>query len=819
MKSLLFILLTAFVLAGCGGGKDTETLPNTGSTTTNSNYDGPAPATDDVQTFKRSLWDNLVSTDRCGACHSTGGQTPTFVNDADINTAYAQANTVVNLDQPGQSRMVTKVAGGHNCWLDSTSACADTLTRYIENWAGGSAGSATQIQLRAPAIKDPGNTKSFPADSSGFSSTVYPLLSSYCSDCHVEGVQTPYFASDDVDVAYDAAQAKIDLNNPAASRFVVRLRDEFHNCWGGDCETSANAMQSAIETYAGSLTAQAVDPDLVTSKALTLLGDGIVANSGGRYQDNVIALYEFKTGEGSTAYDTSGVEPALNLTLTGNVQWVGGWGIDIGASFEDEQVGMVRDGKAQGTTTASKKLHDLITASGEYAIEAWVVPGNITQEEARIITYSGSSDARNFTLSQTLQNYEILHRSSTTDQTVPFATADDDERLQATLQHVVVNFTPGGGRQIYINGEFTGDEDPADGGLLNTWDDSFAFVLGNETDRNSLWEGTLRMVAIHNRALTPEQIQTNFEVGVGQKFYLLFSVAHLIDVPESFIVFQVSQFDSYSYLFSEPFFISLDEDQVPDSIPVKGMRIGINGEEASVGQAYANLDVTLNEAGYTPGSGQPLSDLGTVIALQEGPENDEFFLSFEQLGDNTHVVVEAALPPAPTPSDLDPHSAIGLRTFDEINATMSAVTDVPTTNTAVAETFDTVKQQLPTTEDINGFLSSQQMGVTQLAIRYCDALVSDTSLRSSYFPGFDFSASAGSAFDAAGRAQIIDPLYDRLVGQNLASQPAKADVDSELNNLIDTLTSCAGSCPADRTETVVKATCAAVLGSATTLVQ
>jgi hypothetical protein len=41
-----------------------------------------------------------------------------------------------------------------------------------------------------------------------------------------------------------------------------------------------------------------------------------------------------------------------------------------------------------------------------------------------------------------------------------------------------------------------------------------------------------------------------------------------------------------------------------------------------------------------------------------------------------------------------------------------------------------------------------------------------------------------------------------------------------LGKLIDKLATCGGNqCEADRTETIVKASCAAVLGSATTLIQ
>ncbi|WP_404364165.1 LamG domain-containing protein [Marinobacter sp.] len=819
-RLLPLMLLSLLALAGCGGGEDTESLPNTGTTVTNANYNGPAPATDDVQNFKRSVWDNLVSTNRCGSCHAANGQSPAFVHDGDINIAWAQANTIVNLNDPSQSLMVTKVAGGHNCWLSSDSACADTLTSYIATWAGGSAGSAKTVELRPPQIKDPGATKVFPADSSEFENWVYPLLRNYCADCHVEGIQAPFVASDDRQLAYLDSQSRMDLENPASSRFVERLRDEFHNCWEGDCTTSAEEMQVAIEIYAATISTQPLDTELVASKALTLTGDGLLANAGGRFEDNVIALYEFKTGEGTTAFDTSGVEPALHLSLIGNVDWFGGWGITVGPAFLDETTGAtVRNGKAQGTTTASRKIHDLFTASGEYSIEAWVVPANTTQEDARIVTYSGSSTTRNVTLSQTQQNYEVLHRSTTTDQNTAFATDGNDMRLQASLQHVVVNFTPGQGRRIFVNGEDTGDVDPSPAGLLNEWDDTFALVLGNETDGMSLWEGSLQLVAIHNRALSAEQIRTNFEVGVGQKYFLLFSIAHLIDIPESYVVFRVSQFDSHGYLFAEPFFISLDETQTPQGIPLEGLKLGINGREAAVGQAFATLELSLNSTDYTPGSGQVLSTQGTIIGLENGPDSDEFFLSFERLGDNENVVVEGSLSLAPVPADQPEAPSIGLKTFDEINASMAKVSTIATTHPPVAATFNTVRQQLPSVENINGFLSSQQMAVTQMAIQYCDALVSDTTKRAAFFPGFGFSASAQDAFDQAGKDLIINPLLAKMVGTGLDSQPEDTALRTELNALMDGLSSCGGSCASDRTETVVKASCAAVLGSAVTLVQ
>lgn len=808
---LAFAALAVATISGCGGGAATTENPATVNSSVVT-YSGPAPATADVQSFKLNVWDNLRGSNRCGACHGTGGQTPSFVRSDDVNLAYAAANTVVNLASPQDSRMVQKVAGGHNCWLASDAACGDILTAYISAWAGGSvSASGRQIQLTPPPLKDPGATKSFPADATLFANTVYPLLTTYCAACHRDSSatpQSPFFANSDAASAYEAAKAKMDLDTPANSRFVLRLGQEFHNCWD-DCASNAAEMQAAIQAFADQIPITQVDPQLVLSKALNL-GDGVVAAGGNRHEANVIALYEFKTGSGAIAYDTSGVEPALNLNLIGQVNWVGGYGIEF------------INGKAQGSTAASKKLADMIRATGEYSIEAWVVPANVTQEgPARIISYSGGTSTRNFTLGQTKYNYDFLHRSSTTNGNGEpgLSTADADERLQATQQHVVVTFDPANGRRIYVNGVYTGDMDTVAGGTLGDWDDSFAFVLGNEVSSDRQWMGKLRLVAIHNRALTAAQIQQNFDAGVGEKFYLLFSVSDLVDIPQSYIMFEVSQFDSYSYLFNRPTFISLDANAQPDNIRIQGMRIGINGKEATVGQAYRNMDTTVTSALYS-GSGQRLSDLGTIIALEKGTSSDEFFLTFEHIGTHTNVVTEPApLQPAP-PADSDPVPDIGLRTFDEINASMATMSQVDPNTPAVVSTYTTIKQQLPAAEDIEGFLSAHQVAVSQLAIEYCNALVGNTTLRASYFPGFAFGASAASAFDTQPeRDQIIDPLLNNMYGIGLTTQPDPAAVKTELNSLIDTLTACGGGCAADRTETVVKAACAATLGSAAMLLQ
>jgi hypothetical protein len=151
---------------------------------------------------------------------------------------------------------------------------------------------------------------------------------------------------------------------------------------------------------------------------------------------------------------------------------------------------------------------------------------------------------------------------------------------------------------------------------------------------------------------------------------------------------------------------------------------------------------------------------------------------------------------------------------------MSAMTGVPATNPRVADTYGRVREQLPTVENIEGFLSSHQVGAAQLAIEYCNELVDDAGLRAAYFPGLNFGAPAATALDTpAERALVTGPLVARAVGTGIATQPTAAEIQAEVDALIGRLTACGGACAPDRTEVVVKAACSAVIGSASTLLQ
>ena len=872
------VLVLGAVLSACDTGSvGTTTNPDTSIAASGFFYSGPAAESIDVANFQYYLWRNVIDDSRCGGCHNSKASSPVspfFFDTDNVNVAYNQSISRVDKTNPLLSEFVAKLnpPNSHFCWESVSAVCGTLIEGWITDWINASSGgvAARQINLVAPAsIRSPGDSKSFPADPTAFQ-PVYDLLvgtdpviaNGNCQNCHEEIAtplpQAPFFASGDIAVAYEAAKAKIDIDTPANSRLVQRLLEQ-HNCWS-DCAADAALMEARITQFANGIAATEIDPSLVTSMALTL-GEGIIASGGNRHETDQFALWEFKIGSGLTAFDTSGVDPAINLSLIGSVNWVGGYGLEF------------TGGRAQADTISSDKLYTYIQETGKYAIEAWVIPANVTQEDANIVSYSGGDTLRNFTLGQDMYNYEAFNRLDVTPPAPngdPFLTTGDsgEELAQASLQHVVVNYDPldpvNPGRSIYVNGQLIAAADPVAPGptIANVWDDTFAFILGNETSGARPWMGQVKMVAIHNQPLTEPQIQQNFDVGVGQKFFLLFCVGqHLGESGncQSFVMFEVAQFDSYSYLFNKPTFVTLDGSTPLADINIKGLRIGINGKEALAGQAYANMNETVDIGSYDPATGQELSSQGTIIALEKGPEADEFFLTFEEFNGVTNafadIVPSVPADPADPGSPLE--SDIGVRTFQEINQTIAEITGVPVTNTAVESVYNDYIQQLPTVEDVGAFLPSHQMAIAQLALTSCSELVEDRASnnisRAAYFPAFNFGNSSQSAFDTQAEIDaVVNPLLTRAMNvdpvtptNNLNTQPVEAEISDLLgssatqsldtgtnivnyDSLISEMLSCtpvppATSCtPIDtvaRTAQIVKAVCAVATGGAVMLVQ
>ena len=902
-KLMILALLSLGGLTACGGGAETE--GNSASAVQQTEDGFLRGAGTEALGYYNEVWKNLSDKNRCGKCHNaTIGQAPQFVdaNDNDkgvtLNDNYEAVRPYVNLASTSESILVTKVGAGHQpqaCWLGSQAACASAIQGYLDNWNNLTSTTAAVpgYTLVAPSpLRDVANSKSFPASSADFGTDLYPLLVNQCSTCHASPTRqgaTGSFASSDRDQAYQEARQKIDLLDPANSRLVYRLRAQSHNCWDDpatadpsvDCVYSSQVMEDAVTAFANTVPTTPIDPNLIVSKAMKLQPpEAIIASGGERHISNQIALWEFKKGSGNQAFDTSNVEPLMHLSLSGDYNWVGGYGIQF------------RNGQAQASFQTSQKLLEEAELRQEYTVEAWVIP-SVDMQRKNMISYSGGNTTRNFTLSQYDNMYQFSNRSVETNANGEtfLRTADGD--VQTSQQHIAITYDSVRGSRIYVNGVYTDDIDPNSGGTpgfikdpnnndQSVWNDRLSFILGNEVgvfDGSKAWQGIFRMVAVHNRVLSDEQITKNFKAGVGEKFILLFSISDVPGVPDdSYIKVEGEQFDTYGYLFSNPVYVNLGNPVPAINIPIAGMRVGINGQEAIVGQSFVNLSVNTITANY-----QEISRLGTMVEVQQGTQVDDFFLTFETLGSENNPFV-AATPAAPAvPAPLEAHSEIGVRTFSEVNATMSELTGIPTSNSTVFATYTNLKQQLPSTENINAFVPANIIGISQLAFEYCNQLVEDTEgNRTTYFHdqnfanpalgNFDFASNVSTAFNVAGdtatepsdeKKQIVNALYDRMIGipavalgAGISNAPTRTEVTMELidpdnavvgnpfnedgggnpapipgneGNLFDRLSrSCGLDDPANNqvdcsttkgTKEFVKAMCTTVLGSAAMLIQ
>ena len=594
-----FIVLAAVLLLSACDAVPTavnDNLPNNRST----EYSGPACGVGtsdpgDACKFQNAFWRPMTESYSCDNCHDGSNASPHFLDQANVNRAYSETLkifTTVDRSTPENSRLISKISTGHNCGsAGECTAMVTVVTGYLNDWINGGGGNGgggnNAIELVAPEQKTAGTSKTLPnpPDLGKFAS-LHQLLNDNCATCHVSSpsnssvpAQSPYFAEDAPADAYAALLSNsqvINLDNPASSSLVRRLI-EGHNCWDlsaasevEDKYTCATEMRNAIEGFAGTIDLpDEVDTNWVISKALGLK-DGLVASGDAPRNDSgIIALYQFKAGIGNVISDTSGVTPPLNLRLEGDegsdFKWVGGWGIEF------------LGGYARADTGDSQKLRDRIVASGQYSFEAWLLSTSADQgtagDPARIITYSVGEDRRNFTFGQAEHYYEYMHRSSNTDANGEPSLITGDENHHAALQHMVITFDSADGRKkVYVNGEVT--DDVTTPGSLVDWDDSFALMFGAEAGGSSQWQGKLRLVAIYDRAMSEAQIQQNFEAGVGEKFLLLFSVSeHLFTTPPdpdqgTYVMFTVSQYDDYSYLFYKPTLVSLDPDFTPGNITI-----------------------------------------------------------------------------------------------------------------------------------------------------------------------------------------------------------------------------------------------------------
>ena len=216
-----------------------------------------------------------------------------------------------------------------------------------------------------------------------------------------------------------------------------------------------------------------------------------------RVSSGLIALYTFAEGTGTIAHDTSGVAPALDLTLPGTgVSWTSG-----AISFDSAAI--------VTSSGAATKLATRCNASGEVTTEAWIVYGAVTAW-TRIIAYSANADTGNVAMTSdpTTIGFDLTTSTAVYDRTTM---AVYSTTPPPGLHHLVDVRDAAGDKRIYLDNVLV--IDAAQTGDFGNWNATYAFSLGNTPALDRPFYGELHLVAIYDRALTAAEVAQNFAAG------------------------------------------------------------------------------------------------------------------------------------------------------------------------------------------------------------------------------------------------------------------------------------------------------------------
>lgn len=214
-----------------------------------------------------------------------------------------------------------------------------------------------------------------------------------------------------------------------------------------------------------------------------------------RTEEGLIAVYEFD--DTPTVQERRGKLAQLDLhTCGGTVKRLEGGGMElIGPGH------LRTDGNASG-------LVEHLKGRSRLSVEVCLEVSNTSQVgPARIVSLSADPGRRDFTLGQAGDKLVFRLRTTCTSENGMPELTTKGGTLAGGRVHAVATFD-GVHRRIFVNGRLAA-EMPTDGDF-SSWE-AFPLLIGNEGTGDRPWAGRLYLVAIYDRALSPEEIARNFE--------------------------------------------------------------------------------------------------------------------------------------------------------------------------------------------------------------------------------------------------------------------------------------------------------------------
>ena len=219
----------------------------------------------------------------------------------------------------------------------------------------------------------------------------------------------------------------------------------------------------------------------------------------------MVALYDFRLAKGSIVKDRSGVGKPLDLKIENpkNVRRTKG-------TLEVRGKTLIRSDKP------AAKVFNAVRRSGEITIEAWVRPANAKQDgPARMVTLSGGSSERNFTLGQEGDKVDVRLRTTKTSGNGIPSLNSPGRSLAPRLTHIVYTRNRGGRARLFLNGKQQAEKRVP--GAMANWNGKYRLALANELSSERPWLGTFHLVAIYSRDLSVGEVAQHFKAGVNAR--------------------------------------------------------------------------------------------------------------------------------------------------------------------------------------------------------------------------------------------------------------------------------------------------------------
>ena len=132
---------------------------------------------------------------------------------------------------------------------------------------------------------------------------------------------------------------------------------------------------------------------------------------------------------------------------------------------------------------------------------------------------------------------------------------------------------------------------------------------------------------------------------------------------------------------------------------------------------------------------------------------------------------------------------MGMRSYREINATLSRLTGVSSQTGEVRTAFQQVQIMLPRKNSLDGFLGAVPGGIFRLASAYCNQFVNGKNMaevQRQRFPEIDFNGRATAALASSKRTAVANAFIDAFWGKNLVNGKDRDSAVEHLTAYIDT---------------------------------